>query len=93
MIVTKANTRENLGEFICFSITKANAQTNLQNFIVIVCVQMVMTIGNKIVIVHMFFWGSYGLQLQFWPCPELINITVTALGGIPREPIDHRSRS
>ena len=32
MIITKANAKDNLGEFICFSITKANAKTNLQIF-------------------------------------------------------------
>ena len=30
MIIAKANAKENLGEFICLSITKANAKTNLQ---------------------------------------------------------------
>ena len=33
MIIMKANAKENLGEFICLSITKANAKTNLQIFI------------------------------------------------------------
>ena len=33
MIITKANAKENLGEFICLAITKANAKTNLQIFI------------------------------------------------------------
>ena len=33
MIIAKANAKENLGEFICLSITKANAKTNLQIFI------------------------------------------------------------
>ena len=30
MIIAKANAKENLGEFMCLSITKANAKTNLQ---------------------------------------------------------------
>ena len=33
-----------------------------------------------------------GLQLQFWPCPEVIHVTATALGGIPRELVNHRNR-
>ena len=34
MIIAKANAKENLGEFICLSITKANAKTNLQ---IVIC--------------------------------------------------------
>ena len=33
MVVTKANAKEKLGEFISLAITKANAKTNLQIFI------------------------------------------------------------
>ena len=33
MITTKANAKENQGEFICLSITKANANSNLHIFI------------------------------------------------------------
>ena len=33
IIITKANTKENLGEFICLSVTKATAKTNLHIFI------------------------------------------------------------
>ena len=33
MITTKANAKENLGEFICLSTTKAEAKENLQIFI------------------------------------------------------------
>ena len=29
--------------------------------------------------------------MQFWPCPEWMNVTATALGGIPRELINDRS--
>ena len=32
-IITNANAKENLGKFICLSITKAKAKTNPQNFI------------------------------------------------------------
>ena len=34
--------------------------------------------------------GNYGLQ--FWPGPELVNVTVTAPGRIPRELIHRRGR-
>ena len=33
MIIAKAKAKENLGEFICLSITKAKAKENLQIFI------------------------------------------------------------
>ena len=33
MTITKANAKENLGEFSCLSITKAKAKQNLQIFI------------------------------------------------------------
>ena len=33
MTKTKANAKENLGQFICLSITKAKAKSNLQIFI------------------------------------------------------------
>ena len=41
---------------------------------------------RQLVTVNRFFSGgiNYGLQLQFWPCPELNNARVAALGGIPR---------
>ena len=33
MIITKANAKENLEQFVCLSITKAKAKTNSQIFI------------------------------------------------------------
>ena len=33
MINTKANAKENLGEFVCLAITKAKARKNLQTLI------------------------------------------------------------
>ena len=33
-----------------------------------------------------------GLQLQVWPCQELINVAVAGLGGIPRELINYRNQ-
>ena len=38
-------------------------------------------------------WGlETGLQLQFRPCSDIANATVTALGGLPRELVNHRGR-
>ena len=37
-------------------------------------------------------WGNhYRLQLQFWPCRDLIHVTATALGWIPRKLTNHRN--
>ena len=48
--------------------------------------------GNNIVAVHKFSGEvNDGLLLQFWTCPELTNVTVTAPGGLTRELI-HRGR-
>ena len=35
---------------------------------------------------------NYGVQFQFWPCPELINVTVAALGGIPQRTDHYRNQ-
>ena len=40
-----------------------------------------------------FVAAWYRLQLQFWQCPELINVTATALGRNLREPINNCSYS
>ena len=49
--------------------------------------------GNKSLQYTSYSGGiNYGLQLQFWLCPKLINVTVTAQGGNPRELIDQRNR-
>ena len=45
MITTKANAKENLGEFICLSITKAKANLHLQISLVIVSVRLVTRIA------------------------------------------------
>ena len=56
----------------------------------VVCIAKKNPIGNKSLQFTSYSEGAdYGCQLQFWPCPDLMNITVTALGGIPRELIIH----
>ena len=42
---------------------------------------LVITIGNKIFAVHKLISE---VQLQKWPLPQSINVTVIAPGGIPR---------
>ena len=48
-------------------------------------------VGNKIVTAHKLFWGNeLGTTATVLAVPQLVNLTVTALGGIRRDFINHR---
>ena len=56
-----------------------------QSLILMFGVEMVSAEATRLLHPTSYSGGiNYGLQLQFWPCPESINVPVTALDGIPR---------
>ena len=71
MIITKANAKENLGEFICHSITKAHAKTNLQIFMCTILFKII----TRMNLLFSNYLGDY--RYSFQGSVEFICITVT----------------